>query len=148
VLSKRKPKNSTKNLSTALQAINNLLENQLGYTNSNKPSKPNLSNALKPSKFLAPTRLCQTVYSLAYRILQLAHYVNQNELVLSWIASQTPKIFSLLWIWWGTDLAYDLLMGMTMEMMRIEEFGESSVYIRLWMNQSYFSIGFLSQNSL
>ena len=34
-----------KNLSTALQAINDPLENQLGYMNSNGPSKPNLPNA-------------------------------------------------------------------------------------------------------
>ena len=31
VLSKRKPKNSVKNLSAALQAVIDLLDNQLGY---------------------------------------------------------------------------------------------------------------------
>ena len=83
MLLKRKPKNSAKNLSAALQAVNDPLENQLGYMNSNRPSKPNLPSAPKPSKLLAPTKLCQTVSSLAYWISQLVHCINQNELVLS-----------------------------------------------------------------
>ena len=57
MLSKKKLKNSVKNLSTALQAVNDPLENQLGYMNDNRPSKTNLPNASKPSKSLAPTRL-------------------------------------------------------------------------------------------
>ena len=146
MLSKRKPKNSVKNLSTALQAVNDPLKNQLGYVNSNRPSKPNLPNAPKPSKFLAPTRLCRTMSSLAFQIPQLTHCINQYELVLSWTAFQTPRTFSLLWIWWGKDLIYNPLMGMTMK-------GESRGIwrlecIRLWMNQSCSSLGFLSQNSL
>ena len=36
----------------------------------------------KPSKLLALTRLRQTVSSLAFRIPQLAHCINQYELVL------------------------------------------------------------------
>ena len=82
MLSKRKPKNSAKNLSVALQAINDPPENQLGYMNSNGPSKPNLPNA-KPSKLLAVTRLRRTVSSLAFQIPQLVHYIKQYELVLS-----------------------------------------------------------------
>ena len=70
VLSKRKPKNSAKNLSVALQAVNDPLENQLRYMNSNRPSKPNLSYAPKPFKLLAPTGLRRTLSSLAYRIPQ------------------------------------------------------------------------------
>ena len=68
VLSKRKAKNLAKNLSVALQAVNDPLENQLGYMNSNRPS--NLPNAPKPSKLFAPTMLCRTVSSLAFQILQ------------------------------------------------------------------------------
>ena len=83
MLSKRILKNSTKNLSTTLQVVNDLLENQLGYMNSNRPSKPNLPNAPKPSKLLAPTRLHQTVSSIIFQIPQLAHCINQYELVLS-----------------------------------------------------------------
>ena len=36
MLSKRKPKNSVKNLSTALQAVIDPLENQLGYISKQK----------------------------------------------------------------------------------------------------------------
>ena len=39
------------------------------------------------------------------------------------------------------------LKGLTMERKRVEEFEESLMW-RLWMNQSCFTIGFLSQNSL
>ena len=83
MLSKRKPKNLAKNLFADLQAVNDPFKNQLGYMNSNRPSKPNLPNAPKPSKLLAPTRLQQTVSSLTFQIPQLAHYINQYELVLS-----------------------------------------------------------------
>ena len=38
------------------------------------------------------------------------------------------------------------LKDVTMERVRVEKFGESND--GLWMSQSYFSLGFLSQNSL
>ena len=68
--SKRKSKNSVKNLSAILQAVNDTLENQLGYMNSNRPSKPNLLDAPKLSKLLTPTKLSLTVSSLTFQILQ------------------------------------------------------------------------------
>ena len=39
------------------------------------------------------------------------------------------------------------LKGLTMERKRVDEF-EESLMSRLWMNQSSFTLGFLSQNSL
>ena len=54
-MSKRKPKNSTKNLFATLQVEINPLVNKLEYTNNKRPSKPNLPNILEPSKFLLPT---------------------------------------------------------------------------------------------
>ena len=39
------------------------------------------------------------------------------------------------------------LKDLTMERNRVKEFEESLSYI-LWMSQSFFSLGFLSQNSL
>ena len=42
--------------------------------NSNKPFKPNLPDASKPSKLLTPTRLCLTLSSLAFQILQFTLY--------------------------------------------------------------------------
>ena len=52
MLSKRKSKYLAQNLSAALQAVIDPLENQLEYTNSKRPSKPSLPNAFKPSKLL------------------------------------------------------------------------------------------------
>ena len=49
---------------------NDPLENQLRYMNSNRLSKPNLSDAPKPSKLLAPIELSLTLSSLAYWIPQ------------------------------------------------------------------------------
>ena len=51
-LSKRKTKNSVKNLSATLQAVIDPLDNQLEYMNSKRSSKSSLSNAPKPSKLL------------------------------------------------------------------------------------------------
>ena len=68
MLLKRKPKNSAKKLAATLQAVNDPLENQLGYMNSNSPSKLNLPNALKPSELLTPTRLCRTMSSQVFQI--------------------------------------------------------------------------------
>ena len=156
MLLKRKPKNLAKNLSAALQAVNDPLENQLGYMNSNRPSMPNLSNAPKPSKLLTPTRLHQTVSSLAFRIPQLAHCINQYELVLSWTASQTPRTFLLLWIWWGKDLflwsshGYDNGESGSRGIWRIKCIRLwINKCIRLWINQScFFSRVFLLKFSL
>ena len=56
MLSKRKPKNSAKNLSATLQVEIDLLVNKLEYKNKKKnPSKPSLLNVLEPSKLLLPT---------------------------------------------------------------------------------------------
>ena len=52
MLSKRKPKNSAKNLFAAVQAVIDSLDNQLGYMVSKRPSKPNLPIVPKPSKLL------------------------------------------------------------------------------------------------
>ena len=68
------------------------------------------------------------------RIPQLAHFINQYELVFTWTASQTPRTFSLLRIWWDKDLVYDPLMGMTIERVRVEEFGKLSVLDCGWIN--------------
>ena len=104
MLLKRKSKNSAKNLSATLQVVNDPVENQLGYMNSNRPSKPNLPNAPKPSKLLAPTRLHQTVSSLVFQIPQLAHCINQYELVLSWMWKVT---FQQNMVHWRVTRNYD-----------------------------------------
>ena len=87
MLSKRKSKNSAKNLSATLQAVNDPLENQLGYMNSNKSSKPNLPNVPKPSKLLLQRGYAEPISSLACRIPLLDHSINQYEIGPFLIAS-------------------------------------------------------------
>ena len=58
--------------------------------NSRKPSKPNLSNAPKPSKLLTLIGLRQTLSSLAYWIPQSA-IASTKWIGPFWIASQAPK---------------------------------------------------------
>ena len=55
MLSKRKPKNSVKNLSATFQVEIDPLVNKLEYTNNKRFSKPSLPNVLEPSKLLLPT---------------------------------------------------------------------------------------------
>ena len=57
MLSKRKLKNSAKNLFATLLVEIDLLVNKLEYTNNKKSSKSSLFNVLEPSKFLLPTDL-------------------------------------------------------------------------------------------
>ena len=54
MLSKRKPKNSVKNLSAILQVEIDPLVNKLKYMNNKRPSKPSLPNVLKLCKLLLP----------------------------------------------------------------------------------------------
>ena len=55
MLSKRKLKNSAKNLFATLLVEIDLLGNKLEYTNDKRSSKSSLFNVLEPSKFLLPT---------------------------------------------------------------------------------------------
>ena len=55
MLSKKKPKNSVKNLSATLLVESDSLVNKLEYTNNKRPSKPSLPYVLKLSKLLLPT---------------------------------------------------------------------------------------------
>ena len=55
MLSKRKSKNSAKNLFMTLKFEIDPLVNKLEYTNNKRPFKPSLPNALESSKLLLPT---------------------------------------------------------------------------------------------
>ena len=55
MLSKRKPKNLAKNLSTTLTVKIGPLVNKLEYMDNKKPPKSSLPNVLEPSKPLLPT---------------------------------------------------------------------------------------------
>ena len=71
--------------------------------NSNKPSKPNIPDAPKPSNLLTPTRLNLTVSSLAFRIPQEAPYYIHHP----WYLPMLPKLqkhsqhFEWVWVVFG-----------------------------------------------
>ena len=73
MLSKRKPKNSSKNLFAALQAVNPL-KNEMEYMNNKRPSKPSLPYVLEPFKLLLPTDLMKPC------LLQLSKSCNSARL--------------------------------------------------------------------
>ena len=93
--------------------------------NSRRPSKPNLPSAPKPSKLLAPTVLCRTLSFLAYRIPQSPiASTKMNWSILNCIPSTKipPHRYGRgeIRIWLNVPLK-----DMTMERVRVEEFGES-----------------------
>ena len=113
MLSKRKPKKLTKNLTATLQAVNDPLENQLGYKNSNRPSKPNLLDATKPSKLIAPTRLRRTVSSQLSRSRNKLHIASTILGIFQYFPSSKNTLNTLN----GCGLCLDtnlLSMGITM----------------------------------
>ena len=93
--------------------------------NNRKPSKPNLPNIPKPSKLLLQRGYAEPISSLTYRIPLLDHSINQYEIGLFLIASQTPNgiltDMGMLRKIFGNVPLKDL----TMERKRVEEFEES-----------------------
>ena len=59
---------------------------QLGYMNSNRPSKPNLPDVPKPSKFLAPTRLRRTFFFSSLPDFAIIHSIHHP-----WHLPMLPK---------------------------------------------------------
>ena len=93
--------------------------------NSRRPSKPNLSNVLKPSKLLLQRGCAEPISSLTCRIPLLDHSIYQYEIGPFLTASQTPN--GLL-----TDMGMVRkgfgnvpLKDLTIERKRVEEFEES-----------------------
>ena len=111
---------------------------KLGYVNSRRPFKPNISNAPKPSKFLASTGLRRTLSSLTYRIPQLPIASTKMYWFLLNCFSST-KIpphwyrYGEIRIWLNVPIK-----NMSMEMIRVEEFGESKDEDYGWINLVFF----------
>ena len=86
MLSKRKSKNSTKNLPAALQTVDPL-ENKLEYMNNKRPSKPSLPYVLELSKLLLPTDLIKPC------LLQLTGSCNSTRLhpLNRWLLPMLPS---------------------------------------------------------
>ena len=99
---------------------------KLEYMNSRSPSKSNLPSAPKPSKLLAPIGLCRTLSSLTYRIPQSPiASTKMNWFLLNCFPSTkiTPHKYRYgeIRIWQNLPLK-----DMSMERVRVEEFGESN----------------------
>ena len=103
MLSKRKPKNSAKNLSAALQAVINPLDNQLGYMGKQE--------TLQAS---TPTRLLGTMSCPALRILQQAPCCICHPWLLPMLPSNSKTLLDTL-KGCGKCLGYQALNGMEME---------------------------------
>ena len=77
----------------------------------------------------------------------ITYCINQNELVPFELLPKHQNTFSQIWVWWDKDLAkctsqwYVNGEGESRGIWKIKRW-------RLWMSQSCFSLGFLSQNSL
>ena len=93
--------------------------------NSKRPSKSNLPNVLKPYKLLLQRGYAEPISSLAYRIPQLDHSINQYEIGPFLTASQTPNglltDMSMVRKGFGNVPLKDL----TMERKRVEKFEAS-----------------------
>ena len=151
MLSKRKPKPSTKNLSAALQAVNNPLKNVVGIHEQQKTSKPNLPSVLKPSKLLLQWGYAEPIFSLAYRISLLDHSINQYEIGPFLTASQTPNDILTNMGTVRKGFGNIFLKVLTMERKKVEEFEESLCEDCGWINLVFlqdFSLKILSGSSL
>ena len=121
---------------------------QLGYMDSNRPSKPNLLSAPKPSKLLAPTRLRRTFFFSSF-LDSTTRPQHQTMQIGSFLTtSQNTKQPSHSDEYGENKVLVKMsFKGLTIERKRVEEFEETLMY-RLQVNQSCFTLGFLSQNSL
>ena len=115
--------------------------------NSRRPSKPNLSNVPKPSKLLALMRLRRTFVFSNLPDSAMAHSINQYQLVPSYLLLKYQTASSHIWVWWEKVLVKCTSQGCING--EVESRGIWRIKgWRLWMSQSCFSLGFLSQNSL
>ena len=93
--------------------------------NSRRPSKPNLPNVFKPSKFLLQRGYAEPISSLACRISLLDHSINQYEISSFLTTSQTPNGLLTYMGMVRKGFGNAPLKDLTMERKRIEEFEES-----------------------
>ena len=115
--------------------------------NSRRSSKPNLPSVPKRSKLLLQRGYAEPISSLASWIPLLAHSINQYEIGPFLTTFQSTK-------WPSHRCGYDEKRFWSRTSQECNNGEEESKGVwrvsmwRLWMNQSYFSLGFLSQNSL
>ena len=92
---------------------------------SNRPSKPNLPSAPKPSKFLAPTRLRRTFFFSSFPDSAINHSITQYEIGPFLTASQAPNGLLTDMGMMRKGFGNESLKDVTMERMKVEEFEES-----------------------
>ena len=55
----------------------------------------------------------------------IAHCINQIEVISSKLLPKHKNIFSQIWIWWDKDLANVPFKDISIERVKVEEFGKS-----------------------
>ena len=93
--------------------------------NNRRPSKLNLPNVLKPSKFLFQRGYAEPISSLAYRIPLLDHSIYQYEIGPFLTASLTPNGLLIDMGMVRKGFGNVPLKDLTMEKKRVEELEES-----------------------
>ena len=124
---------------------------KLRYMNKRRPSKPNLPSVPKPSKLLTPTRLRRTFVFFSLPDSAITHSISQYQLVPSKLLPKHQITSSQMWVWWEKVLANVPLKDVTMERVRVEEFGESKDEDYGWVNLIFllgFSLKILSGSSI
>ena len=102
--------------------------------NNRRSSKPKPPSVPKPSKFLAPTKLRRIFIFFSLPNSAIAHSINQYQLVPSYLLPKHQITSSQIWAWWEKVLANLPLKDLTMERVRVEEFGESKDEDCGWVN--------------
>ena len=117
--------------------------------NSRRPSNPNLPSVPKPSKLFAPTRLRWTFFFSNLPDSAITHQPISIGPFLT--ASQAPKSLLTYMSMVRKVLTNEPLKDVTMEKVRVEEFGESICKDCGWVNLVFvwsFSLKILSGSSL
>ena len=78
--------------------------------------QPSCSNKVKPNRVF---------FSFPDPAISPLH--QPNKLVIFELLSKHQITTSLIWVWWDKDLGNKPLKGVSMERVRVEEFGESNV---------------------
>ena len=142
VLSKRKPKNSTKNLSATLQAVKwSIKEYSWDTWIAEDPSSLIYSMHLNPPSFLlqasCSNRVTPNLVFFSFSDPAISPLHQPSKLVISELLPKHPNTSSLIWVWWDKDLANVPLKDMSMKRVRVEEFRESNDEDCGWVNLAF-----------
>ena len=97
MLSKRKLKNSVKNLSATLQVKIDPLVNKLEFTNNKRPSKPSLPNVLEPSRLMLLTDFLESCFHQLFGSRNTPDCIRQASLASFGKSLKLPKFQNTLY---------------------------------------------------